>query len=174
MAGAGPATAAAVKIEVDPAKLQAIRDGLWMVERRRHGWDGKSRGRCVGKTGRSGDSNAGVPQHTLTRTCADNGWFVFCAAIIRPSLAWSSRARHSWTECRAVRTPPAGHLLREAGWPPAAPTADEGVLRFDFSDAMAKADASRTVARMCERRLTITSIGRWSWRSSRSARLASR
>jgi penicillin-binding protein 2 len=78
-------------IDVDPAKLQAIRDGLWMVVNQ-GGTGGRARlvGYDVsGKTGSSQViSNAGrIAAGRTTKDLRDNGWFVFFAPRDKPKIA---------------------------------------------------------------------------------------
>jgi penicillin-binding protein 2 len=88
---AGPAPPPQSKIDVDPEKLQAIRDGLWMVVNQ-GGTGGVARlpGRDVsGKTGTAqmisnqGKAAAGKTDKNLR----DHGWFVFFAPRDNPEIA---------------------------------------------------------------------------------------
>lgn len=79
------------KIDIDPDKLQAIRDGLWLVVNAA-GTGGRARlvGYDVsGKTGSSQViSNAGrVAAGKTTKDLRDNGWFVFFAPRDNPKIA---------------------------------------------------------------------------------------
>ncbi len=79
------------KVNIDPQKLQAIRDGLWMVVNQ-GGTGGRARliGHDVsGKTGSSQViSNAGrVAAGRTTKDLRDNGWFVFFAPRDNPQIA---------------------------------------------------------------------------------------
>ncbi len=79
------------KVIIDPEKLQAIRDGLWMVVNQ-GGTGGRARliGYDVsGKTGSSQViSNAGrVAAGRTTKDLRDNGWFVFFAPRDNPQIA---------------------------------------------------------------------------------------
>ena len=99
---AGAAAAAAVDgRRSNPDKLQAIRDGLWMVVNG-GGTGGRARiaGRDVsGKTGTAQViSNQGAPRPARpTRDLRDNGWFVFFAPRDNPQIAGVvfARARHA-------------------------------------------------------------------------------
>ena len=85
------------KIDIDPGKLQAIRDGLWMVvnaagtghNAQIKGPDGKPIHDVSGKTGTAqvisnqGKSAAGANRKDLR----DNGWFVFFAPRDNPEIA---------------------------------------------------------------------------------------
>src|SRR5882757_5501131 len=79
------------RIDIDPDKLQAIRDGLWMVVNQ-GGTGGRARivGYDIsGKTGSSQViSNAGrVAAGKTTKDLRDNGWFVFFAPRDNPKIA---------------------------------------------------------------------------------------
>jgi penicillin-binding protein 2 len=87
-----PPPAPQQKFDVDPDKLQAIRDGLWMVvngggtgrNARIEGYD------VAGKTGTAQIiSNAGkaAAAGNTTRDLRDNGWFVFFAPRDNPKIA---------------------------------------------------------------------------------------
>ncbi|MES1254307.1 MAG: penicillin-binding protein 2, partial [Acidobacteriota bacterium] len=80
------------KVEIDPEKLRAIRDGMWMVVNEPHGTGGAARiaGHDVsGKTGTAqvisnqGKAAAGKTDKDLR----DNGWFVFLAPRDHPTIA---------------------------------------------------------------------------------------
>jgi penicillin-binding protein 2 len=93
-----PAPPPQSKIDIDPAKLQAIRDGLWMVVNQAGtghaaqliGPDKKPIHDVSGKTGTAqvisnqGRSAAGK---TTTKNLRDNGWFVFFAPRDNPQIA---------------------------------------------------------------------------------------
>src|SRR5262245_21603815 len=88
------------KVEVNPEKLQAIRDGLWLVVNG-IGTGGKARitGRDVsGKTGTaqviSNEGKAAASGKT-TRDLRDHGWFVFFAPRDNPRIAGVIFAEHS-------------------------------------------------------------------------------
>jgi penicillin-binding protein 2 len=92
-----PAPPPQSKIDVDPSKLQAIRDGLWMVVNAAgtghnaliKGPDGKPIHDISGKTGTAqvisnqGKAAAGSGRRDLR----DNGWFVFFAPRDEPKIA---------------------------------------------------------------------------------------
>jgi penicillin-binding protein 2 len=86
------------KMDVDPDKLQAIRDGLWMVVNQAgtghnaqvKGPDGKPMHDISGKTGTSQViSNIGraAAAGKTTKNLRDNGWFVFFAPRDNPQIA---------------------------------------------------------------------------------------
>jgi penicillin-binding protein 2 len=79
-------------IDVAPEKLQAIRDGLWMVVNAAGtGHNAELKGYDVsGKTGTAQIiSNAGklAAAGNTTRDLRDNGWFVFFAPRDNPKIA---------------------------------------------------------------------------------------
>jgi penicillin-binding protein 2 len=79
------------KIDVDPEKLQAIRDGLWLVVNQ-GGTGGRARilGHDIsGKTGSSQViSNQGrIAAGRTTKDLRDNAWFVFFAPRDKPQVA---------------------------------------------------------------------------------------
>jgi penicillin-binding protein 2 len=78
------------KAPLDPAKLQAIRDGLWMVVNQAGtGRNARIDGYDVsGKTGTAQViSNQGKAAARTTRDLRDNGWFVFFAPRDKPEIA---------------------------------------------------------------------------------------
>jgi penicillin-binding protein 2 len=86
-----PVPAPQSKVDIDHGKLQAIRDGLWMVVNA-GGTGGRARidGHDVsGKTGSSQViSNQGrVAAGRTTKDLRDNGWFVFFAPRDHPTIA---------------------------------------------------------------------------------------
>src|SRR5206468_11130796 len=78
------------KIDVDPEKLQAIRDGLYLVV---NGYGTGGRARIPGKdvSGKTGSaqviSNAGRAASKSNKDLRDNGWFVFFAPRDHPTIA---------------------------------------------------------------------------------------
>lgn len=133
------------KVDIGPEKLQAIRDGLWMVVNAA-GTGGRARiaGRDVaGKTGSSQViSNAGRLASRTTKNLADNGWFVFFAPRDNPTIAGVIFVEHGIHGSNAARI--AHHVLDtffakrdERALPP--PPAD---LHFDLSDPMARKQPS--------------------------------
>jgi penicillin-binding protein 2 len=93
-----PAPPPQSKIDIDPGKLQAIRDGLWMVvnaagtghNAQLKGPDGKPIHDVSGKTGTaqviSNQGRAAAGKGT-TKDLRDNGWFVFFAPRDNPQIA---------------------------------------------------------------------------------------
>jgi penicillin-binding protein 2 len=131
------------KADIDPDKLQAIRDGLWMVVNA-GGTGGTARvtGKDVsGKTGSSQViSNSGRAAARTTKDLRDNGWFVFFAPRDNPAIAGVVFLEHGIHGGNAARV--AHHILdtffaKSDGRPLPPPPTKES-LRFDFSDPLAK------------------------------------
>ncbi|PYR05840.1 MAG: penicillin-binding protein 2 [Acidobacteria bacterium] len=138
-----PAPAPQSKVEINPEKLQAIRDGLWMVVN--SGGTGAT-ARIAGKdvSGKTGSaqviSNAGRAAARTSKDLRDNGWFVFFAPRDHPTVAGVVFLEHGIHGPNAARV--AHHILdtffaKQDGRPLPPPPTKES-LRFDFSDAMAK------------------------------------
>ncbi len=132
------------KIDVDPAKLQAIRDGLWMVVNAA-GTGGTARiaGHDVsGKTGSAQViSNAGRAASKTTKNLRDHGWFVFFAPRDHPTVAGVVFAEHGIHGGNAARI--THHILdtffaKQEGRPLPPPPTD---LHLDMSDPMARKPA---------------------------------
>jgi penicillin-binding protein 2 len=129
------------KIDIDPEKLQAIRDGLWMVVNAA-GTGGTARiaGHDVsGKTGSAQViSNTGRAAARTTKNLRDHGWFVFFAPRDNPTIAGVVFAEHGIHGGNAARI--THHILdtffaKQEGRPlPPAPTD----LHLDMSDPMAR------------------------------------
>jgi len=138
-----PAPPPQSKVEINPDKLQAIRDGLWMVVNSA-GTGGSARimGQDVsGKTGSAQViSNAGRAAARTNKDLRDNGWFVFFAPRDHPTIAGVVFLEHGMHGPNAARV--AHHILdtffaKQEGRPfPPPPTKES--LRFDYSDPMAK------------------------------------
>jgi penicillin-binding protein 2 len=138
-----PPPAPQSKVEIDPEKLQAIRDGLWMVVN--SGGTG-NRAKIVGKdvSGKTGSaqviSNAGRMAARTTKDLRDNGWFVFFAPRDHPTIAGVVFLEHGMHGPNAARV--AHHILdtyfAKVDGRPLPPPPTPATLQFDFSDSMAK------------------------------------
>jgi penicillin-binding protein 2 len=135
------------KIEIDPQKLQAIRDGLWMVVNAA-GTGGTARiaGHDVsGKTGSAQViSNTGRAAAKTTKNLRDHGWFVFFAPRDDPKIAGVVFAEHGIHGGNAARM--AHHILdtffaKQEGRPLPPPPTD---LHLDMSDPMARKPGAAT------------------------------
>ena len=144
-----PAPAAQSKIDIDPEKLDAIREGLWMVVNVPGGTGGTARiaGHDVaGKTGSAQViSNAGRMAARTTKNLRDHGWFVFFAPKENPKIAGVIFAEHGIHGGNAARI--AHHVLdtffaKQDGRPLPPPPAD---LKLDLSDAMAQPGERRAL-----------------------------
>jgi penicillin-binding protein 2 len=93
-----PAPPPQSKADVDPEKLQAIRDGLWMVVNQAgtghnaqiKGPDGKAIHDVSGKTGTSqviSNTGKAAALGKTDKNLKDNGWFVFFAPRDNPQIA---------------------------------------------------------------------------------------
>ncbi len=138
-----PTPPAQAALDVDPPKLQAIRDGLWMVVNA-GGTGGRARivGHDVaGKTGTAQViSNQGrIAARNSGKDLRDNGWFVFFAPRDNPRIAGVVFLEHGIHGPNAASV--AHHILatffaKEDGQPlPPPPTHDE--LRLDYKDPYA-------------------------------------
>jgi penicillin-binding protein 2 len=86
-----PVPAPQSKVDINPAKLQAIRDGLWMVVNA-GGTGGRARIDGYDVSGKTGSSqvisNQGrIAAGRTTKDLRDNGWFVFFAPRDHPTVA---------------------------------------------------------------------------------------
>ena len=133
------------KVDIDPAKLQAIRDGLWMVVNAA-GTGGTARiaGHDVsGKTGSAQViSNTGRAAAKTTKNLRDHGWFVFFAPRDNPKIAGVVFAEHGIHGGNAARI--THHILdtffaKQEGRPLPPPPTD---LHLDMSDPMARKAAA--------------------------------
>ncbi len=135
------------RVELHPERLQAIRDGLWMVVNDR-GTGGKARIKdhdVAGKTGTAQViSNEGRVAARTTRDLRDNGWFVFFAPRDNPKIAGVVFLEHGMHGPNAAAV--ARHVLdtffaKQEGrpLPPAPARAD---LRLDLSDPLARRSAA--------------------------------
>jgi penicillin-binding protein 2 len=136
-----PVPAPHSRAPLDPDKLQAIRDGLWMVVNA-GGTGGKARivGRDIsGKTGTAQViSNQGRAAARTTKDLRDNGWFVFFAPRDNPQIAGVVFLEHGMHGPNAAAV--AHHVLetffaKQDGLPLPPPPEK---LNLDFSDALAR------------------------------------
>jgi penicillin-binding protein 2 len=138
------------RIDVDPEKMQAIRDGLWMVV---NGAGTGGTARVAGKdvSGKTGSAQVISNQGRLAavntkKDLRDNGWFVFFAPRDRPRIAGVVFLEHGIHGGNAARV--AHHILatffaKEDGQPlPPPPTPAD--LHLDLSDPMARRVATGT------------------------------
>jgi len=138
-----PTPAPQSKAEIDPEKLQAIRDGLWMVVN--SGGTG-NRARIEGKdvSGKTGSaqviSNAGRLAARTNKDLRDNGWFVFFAPRDHPTVAGVVFLEHGIHGPNAARV--AHHIIdtyfAKLDGRPLPPPPTPATLQFDFSDSFAK------------------------------------
>jgi penicillin-binding protein 2 len=126
--------------DIDPAKLQLIRDGMWAVV---NGGGTGGRARVEGKdvSGKTGTaqviSNQGrAAARNSKRDLRDNGWFAFFAPRDNPQIAGVVFLEHGVHAGNAAQV--AHHILdtffaKQDGRPlPPAPTPEQ--MRLDFSD----------------------------------------
>ncbi len=138
-----PPPAPQSKVDIDPDKLDAIRDGMWQVVNtpRGTGITAQIAGHdVVGKTGSSqlisAQGRARAADKTA-RNLRDNGWFVFFAPKENPRIAGVVFLEHGIHGGNAARV--AHHILetffaKEDGKPlPPAPTPEQ--MHWDFKDA---------------------------------------
>jgi penicillin-binding protein 2 len=134
------------QIEITPEKLQAIRDGLWMVV---NGGGTGGRARILGHdvAGKTGTaqviSNAGRQASKSDKDLRDNGWFVFFAPRDKPEIAGVVFLEHGIHGPNAASV--AHHILatffaKKDGLPlPPPPKHDD--LRLDYRDPFARRSA---------------------------------
>jgi penicillin-binding protein 2 len=136
-----PAPAPHSTAPLNPAKFQAIRDGLWMVVNA-GGTGGRARiqGRDVaGKTGTAQViSNQGRLAARTNRDLRDNGWFVFFAPRDNPQIAGVVLLEHGMHGPNAASV--AHHILetffaKQDGKPLPPPPTN---MRLDLSDSMGR------------------------------------
>jgi penicillin-binding protein 2 len=131
------------KVDIDPVKLQAIRDGLWGVVNGR-GTGGRARVVGYDVAGKTGTaqviSNQGRMAARTSRNLRDHGWFVFFAPRDNPEVAGVVFLEHGIHGPNAAQV--AHHILdtffaKRDGRPlPPAPTHDQ--MRLDYSDPFAR------------------------------------
>ena len=137
------------KMDVDPQKLQAIRDGLWMVVNA-GGTGGRARIKDHDVSGKTGTaqviSNQGRTAARKNVDLRDHGWFVFFAPRDNPKIAGVVFLEHGIHGPNAASV--AHHILdtffaKQDGRPlPPPPTHED--LRLDYSDPFAKKAAVAT------------------------------
>ena len=133
------------KVTIDHEKLQAIRDGLWMVVNA-GGTGGKARIQNEDVSGKTGTaqviSNQGRAAAARSgKDFRDNGWFVFFAPRDHPTIAGVVFLEHGIHGPNAASL--AHHILdvffaKQDGRPLPPPPTHEG-LRLDFKDPYARA-----------------------------------
>jgi len=135
-----PAPKPQSQVALDPDKLQAIRDGLWLVV---NGGGTGNRAKVAGfdVSGKTGSaqviSNAGrVAAARSGKDLRDNGWFVFFAPRDKPEIAGVVFLEHGIHGANADRV--AKHIIetfvaKKQGKPlPPPPTPAD--MQFDFTD----------------------------------------
>ena len=139
-----PAPAPQSQAPLDPAKLQAIRDGLWMVVNA-GGTGGRARVAGVDVAGKTGTaqviSNEGRAAARTTRDLRDNGWFVFFAPRDNPKIAgvvFLEHGMHGPNAAAVARHPIETYFAKLNGQPlPPPPTQ----INLDLSDRLARKPA---------------------------------
>ena len=131
------------KVNIDPDKLEAIRDGMWMVVNAPGGTGVTAlvAGRDVaGKTGSAqviSIQGRAIAANKTARNLRDHGWFVFFAPKENPRIAGVVFLEHGIHGGNAARV--AHHILetffaKEDHRPlPPPPTSDD--MHWDFRDA---------------------------------------
>jgi penicillin-binding protein 2 len=131
------------EVEIDPEKLEAIRDGMWQVVNTPHGTgltariDGHD---VVGKTGSSQIISAQGRARAADKTARnlrDNGWFVFFAPKEDPKIAGVVFLEHGIHGGNAARV--THHILQtffaKQDGKPLPPPPTSASMNWDFKDA---------------------------------------
>jgi penicillin-binding protein 2 len=136
------------QVDVSPDKLQAIRDGMWLVVNGGNGTAARAKipGKDVcGKTGTAQViSNQGRAAARTTKNLRDHGWFTFFAPRDNPEIAGVVFLEHGIHSANAASV--AKHLLetyfaKKEGRPlPPAPTRED--MRLDLRDPFARREAA--------------------------------
>jgi penicillin-binding protein 2 len=142
-----PAPPPQSKVNINPEKLQAIRDGLWMVVNAA-GTGGRARLAGYDVAGKTGTaqviSNEGRLAARTAKDLRDNGWFVFFAPRDHPQVAGVVFLEHGMHGPNAASV--AHHIIetffaKKEGRPlPPAPTD----LRLDYRDRFAPRPVAAT------------------------------
>jgi penicillin-binding protein 2 len=138
-----PAPPPRATVGLDPAKLEAILDGMSDVVNTPRGTGVAARvaGHDVmGKTGSAqvvGLEKHAAVSHLKLRELRDHGWFVFAAPREKPTIAgvvFLEHGIHGGNAARLARHILETYFAKQAGQPlPPAPTADD--MHFDFGGA---------------------------------------
>ncbi|HEV3216286.1 MAG TPA: penicillin-binding protein 2 [Vicinamibacterales bacterium] len=138
-----PAPPPQSKVDIDPDKLEAIRDGMWMVVNTPAGTGVTARvaGRDVaGKTGSSqviSIQGRAVAANKTARNLRDHGWFVFFAPKENPRIAgvvFLEHGIHGGNAARVAHQILDTFFAKEDHRPlPPPPTSDS--MHWDFKDA---------------------------------------
>jgi penicillin-binding protein 2 len=141
-----PAPPPQSQVTIDPEKLQAIRDGLWMVVNAA-GTGGTARIQGHDVSGKTGSAQVISNQGRVAAQRAgkggdlrDNGWFVFFAPRDKPTIAgvvFLEHGIHGGNAARVAHHILATYFAKVDGKPlPPPPTHDD--LHLDYSDPYAK------------------------------------
>jgi penicillin-binding protein 2 len=135
------------QVAMDPAKMQAVREGLWMVV---NGGGTGGRARIAGRdvSGKTGTAQVISNQGRLAaggktaRDLRDNGWFVFFAPRDKPQIAGVIFLEHGMHGPNAASV--ARHVLdtffaKQDGRPLPVPPAD---FHLDYKDPLARRPAA--------------------------------